>query len=372
MALKLNLKTTFACGLVAVALVATSACGFKHKKYDNPITADSEQPDKLLYDQAIHEIERARFEQARILLQTLMNTYDSSEFMAKAKLAVADAWYREGGLRGFSQAEAEYKDFILFYPNMEEAAESQKKICEIHYKQMEKPDRDPAQALRADLECRQLLVQFPNSVFVGDAEQMLRNIQEVIADGEMRVGTFYKSRGSFNAAANRLGSVADQYPLYSRADEALWFEGQSYSRLGPRFREQEVDSYTRIVRDYPLSEYADEARARLGDLEAEVPEPDEYALQRMQFELDNRKGPGLLGKTFGFMSRGPSTWAAAKTGTPRMENPEPTVPPLVPVPGAGENGFLGDVTVAPVTGDSALDTNPDARPQQPQQAQPQQ
>ena len=46
-----------------------------------------------------------------------MNTYDTSEYLAKAKLAIADSWFREGGSHGLAQAEAEYKDFILFYPD---------------------------------------------------------------------------------------------------------------------------------------------------------------------------------------------------------------------------------------------------------------
>ena len=103
---------------------------------------------------------------ARLTLNTLINTYDTSEYLAKAKLAIADSWYREGGAHGLAQAEAEYKDFILFYPNMEEAAESQYKVCDIHYKQMEKADRDSSQAQRAEDECRQVMVQFPNSKFV--------------------------------------------------------------------------------------------------------------------------------------------------------------------------------------------------------------
>src|SRR5262249_4257740 len=161
-----------------------------------------------------------------------LNTYESSEYAAKAKLAIADAWYREGGVRGFTQAEAEYTDFILFYPQMEEAAESQMRICNIHYKQMDKSDRDNTQALRADQSCRQMLTQFPNSKFVAEAEQTLRNIQEVIAEGDYLRAEFYRSRGSYNAAVARYSDVVDSYPLYSKADEALWYQGQSYNKLG--------------------------------------------------------------------------------------------------------------------------------------------
>src|SRR6266568_767491 len=116
---------------------------FHHKKYETPITKETLQPDKVLFDRAIKDIEKGNYEVARLTLNTLINTYDTSEFLAKAKLAIADSWYREGGAHGLAQAEAEYKDFILFYPQMEEAAESQWKVCQIHYRQMEKPDRDP-------------------------------------------------------------------------------------------------------------------------------------------------------------------------------------------------------------------------------------
>src|SRR5580693_3292632 len=92
-----------------VAFVVTSSCGFHHAKYENPITKDTQQPDKVLYDKAVKDLEKGRYELARLTLNTLINTYDSSEFLAKAKLAIADSWFREGGVSGMAQAEAEYK-----------------------------------------------------------------------------------------------------------------------------------------------------------------------------------------------------------------------------------------------------------------------
>src|SRR3954465_4964803 len=238
--------------VTAIALLL-SGCGIRRKKYDNPITKDTQQPDKVLFDKAINDMEHSRFEIARLLLQNLINTYDTSEYLAKAKLAIADAWYREGGSHGLAQAEAEYKDFILFYPQMEESAEAQEKVCDIHYKQMEKPDRDPMHALRAEQECNQLLLQFPNSKFAPQAQQRLRDIQEVLAESEFRVGVLYQKKGSFPASANRMQGVADQFPLFSKADEALWQVADAYHRMGDRFENQQVTAYQRIVKDYPLS-----------------------------------------------------------------------------------------------------------------------
>jgi outer membrane protein assembly factor BamD len=361
---------------VAASLLATSACGFKRKKYENPITKDTQQPDKLLYDKSIRDIEKGRYELARLTLNTLINTYDTSEFLAKAKLAIADSWYREGGTHGMAQAEAEYKDFILFYPAMEEAAESQKRICDIHIGLMEKSDRDQNNALRAEYECKQLVTQFPNSKFVPETEQKLRNIQEALAQNEMVVGDYYHHKGANAAAANRLGAVVDQYPLFSRADFALWEEADSLRKMGKPAREKEGEALQKIVRDYPLSPWVEQSKKRLKDLEMPIPEPDPKAVAHMRFEQENRTKLSLLARDSQFLKRGPDVSMAAKSGMPTMTNPKQSVPLSVPIPATAAAATptpvtgVNDVTIAPVTGTSALDTKPDARTTLPANATP--
>ena len=298
------------------------------------------------------------------LSNTLINTYDTSEFLAKAKLAIADSWYREGGSHAWAQAEAEYKDFKLFYPTMEEAAESQEKVCSIHYKQMEKADRDKNQALRAEDECRQLLLDYPNSKFAPRAQQMLRNVQEVLAQGEYTTGKFYFSKGSYPAAANRLQYIADQYPLFSEADENLWLLADSYHRMGDRFEDRAAAAYTRIVKDYPLSDHADEAADKLKAMNRPVPEADPVAYARMKWEQENRSKIGIRSKVLDAFRHSPETAMAAKSGTPMMTSLRPSVPvsvPVAPPVTTPTTGGTSDVTVQTVSDTTALDTKPDAR-----------
>src|SRR5438270_1795816 len=225
---------------------------------------------------------------------------------------------------------------------------------------MDKADRDPSQAYRAEEECRQLIVQFPNSKFVPETQQILRNIQEAVAEGEFRVGGFYLKKGSNPAAANRLNRLVDQYPLYSKADEALFDMGEAYSKMGTRFRPKAGEAYARIVRDYPLSDYVDSAKKRLTALELPIPQADRAGDDRMKWELDNRKKPGMVSKSTGFLRRGPDVHTAARSGVSAMTALRPSVPASVPVL-AGSTGFNGDVSVS-VGGDtSALTTQPDAR-----------
>ena len=352
-----------------LALAFTGGC--RHKKYENPITKDTQQPDKVLFDKAIKDIEHGRYEVARLTLNTLMNTYDTSEYLAKAKLAIADSWMREGGSHAFTQAEAEYTDFILFYPQMEESAEAQMKICDIHFNQADKPDRDPNHVQRADQECRKVLTQFPNSRFAPQAATRIRQVQEVIAEGEFRVGSFYHGRGNYSAAANRLHAITDQYPLYSGTDLALWDEGDSYSKLGPRMREKSIQAYQKLVRQYPLSPYVEDAKKRLKEMEAEIPEPDPVAMARMKYEKENATHLSMFARFWGSVTSRPDVSKAAKSGEPATAILRPSIPPNRPLPGAqtGAGGGVTDVTATTETSTSstALDTQPDARLNQPGQ-----
>ncbi len=325
--------------LLLSVLAVTVAC--TNKKVSNPIAnVDSKQPDKVLFDRAMDAMKHNRFDVARLSLQTLINTYPDSEYVARAKLAVADSWYAEGGSASLAQAEIEYKDFETFFPNMPEAAEAQLKLANIHYQQMEKADRDPTHALRAEEEYRQLIMQYPDSKLVPEAKQRLREVQEVIASREFSVGRFYYLRQSYPAAIARLKSLVDKYPLYSKADEALYLLGQSYegeinmlrartmnevakSRMIDDFTKGAAEAYDRILTRYPVMDRADDAKARLIALHQPVPKPTKAAVAQNKAEEDSRREASTLSKMMKTFAKHPNTSEAAKVGEPTLVDPTP-------------------------------------------------
>src|SRR3979490_872968 len=150
--------------IVILVCTLALAVGCTNKKVSNPLAnVGSKQPDKVLFDRSMDAMKHNRFDVARMTLQTLINTYPDSEFIARAKLAVADSWYAEGGSTAMQQAEIEYKDFGTFFPNMPEAAEAALKVANIHYQQMEKADRDYPNAMHAEEEYRSVILQNPAS-----------------------------------------------------------------------------------------------------------------------------------------------------------------------------------------------------------------
>jgi len=331
-------------------LVFTIAC--TNKKVTNPLAnVGSKQPDKVLFDRAMDALKHNRFDVARLTLQTLINTYPDSEFVARAKLGVADSWYAEGGSAAMAQAELEYNDFKTFFPNMPEAAEAQLKIANIHYQQMEKPDRDYTHALRAEQEYRNLIQEFPDSKLVPTAKQRLMEVQEVLAQREFEVGRFYYLRQSYAASTARLRSLVDQYPLYSKADEALYMLGQIReaeivaTRARPvcikgnmqagcmpedmkgRFIDQTskeaAEAYSRILTRYPAMNRADDAKARLVALKQPVPRPTKAALAQNKAEEDSRRESPLVTKVLRNFSKHPDVAQASRVGEPTMVDPQP-------------------------------------------------
>ena len=193
----------------------------KEKKLDPVAGADAKLPDKQLYDKAVDATRRGHFDVARLDLQTLLNTYPDSQYLMRAKLAIADSWYKEGGTPALTQAESEYKDFITFFPNAPEAAEAQMRVGDIYFRQMDKPDRDYAKATHAEEEYRLMLQQFPESTLVPQAKQRLREVQEVMATRESDIAGFYATHNNWPATIARYQTVVDTYPQFSHMDDVL-------------------------------------------------------------------------------------------------------------------------------------------------------
>ena len=277
-------------------------------------------PDKLLYERAMKDIKKGRHEIGRLTLQTLINTYPDSEYLAKAKLAIADSYYKEGGTANWTQAIAAYKDFIVFFPFLPEAPYAQMQVAMTHLKEMEKPDRDRSEALAAEAEFQTYLQKYPNDPLVPQAEQRLREVQEVLAEGEYRVGYFYYVKGDRRAAAGRLIPLTKRYPLYSRSDEALWMLGDIFEQS----EKKEIASlyYARIVREYPLSSLVPDAKSKLVSFGVPVPQPDPKALAWMQAEQNApRPHSGFMSMPLALLRSRPGKEldAAARTGEPNLQ-----------------------------------------------------
>jgi outer membrane protein assembly factor BamD len=297
----------------------------------------SAEPDKVLYDRAQADLKAGRYIEGRLALQTLINTYPDSEYLAKAKLAVADSYYKEGGTTSLTQSIQEYTDFRTFFPFLDESAYAQMQIGLAHYKMMEKADRDNTQGQAAEDAFQAFLLSYPQSPLVPKAEQYLRDVQEVLADGDYKVAYFYYAKADYRASAARLVEVTDRYPLFSQNDDALWMLGNIYERAKNVSKNEDDKNhwsdlaskcYDRIVRDYPLSKNAPGAKARLKDMGRPVPSADPDAIVRMQKQqlYEKTHHQSIVVKLpLGMLKGNPDVSTAARGGMPQMAPPNDAV-----------------------------------------------
>ncbi|HTV57182.1 MAG TPA: outer membrane protein assembly factor BamD, partial [Terriglobia bacterium] len=346
--------TQIAVAGLCVALLPASAHALFHKKkkkpYDlsaNPLAnVNSQQPDKVLFDKAMRALKKGRYDVARLDLQTLLNTYPETEYAMRAKLAIGDTWYKEGGSAALSQAESEYKDFITFFPNTPEAAEAQMKVGDIYFQQMLKPDRDPANAVQAQQEYRTMIQDFPDSPLIPRAKQRLREVQEVLAQRQYEIGQFYASREDWAGAIARLQTVADSYPLFSHADQTLITLGDAYAteaqifsrtNLSPKVKAELVKVYEdraaaawdRVVTRYPMAPHVEDAKDRLLALGRTIPDPTPQELAESEAEEGSRINVKLKDRALLLIKQGPSTIQAARVGEPTLTDPPQTYAPQV-------------------------------------------
>jgi outer membrane protein assembly factor BamD len=323
---------------------------FHKKKVDKSTSVDNNaQPDKILYDRAVDDIKHGRQEVGRLNMQTLINTYPDSEYLAKAKLAIADSYYKEGGTSNLALAVSGYKDFEVFFPFLPEATYAQMQVAMTHYKQMDKPDRDRTHALAAEEEFQIFLQKYPNDPLAPQAQQHLREVQEVLAEGEYRIGYYYYVKKDKRAAAARLLTVTSRYPLYSKSDQALWMMGDIFATS--EHKEVAALYYARIVKNYPLSSLAPEAKDKLKAAGVPVPQADPNALAWMTAEQNTpRPHTPVYKKPLDLLKSGPNGefLTAARTGAPNMAPESDTASPGDLLTPGGKSAGAGTGIVATV------------------------
>lgn len=246
-------------------------------EYEDLIGEVTPGRDRELFIIATREVRKKNYDVGRLLFQTIISTYPDSPYLPMAKLAVADSFYLEGSTSALIQAAANYQDWLTFFPTHPLADRVLLKIAESEMRQIGLPDRDITRAKRAEQRLQALLQQYPNSLLRDEAQLRLYEVQDNLGMHDLIVGNYYYKKsvkfekGGLKGAQKRYLDLMEKYPNFSFMDEVLYKVAVTYQI------EEETDQAARyfqtIVRDYPNSEYVDDARKQLELMGAAVPEP---------------------------------------------------------------------------------------------------
>jgi outer membrane protein assembly factor BamD len=172
------------------------------------------------------------------------------------------------------------------------ADDAQMKVAAINVRLMRGFDRDPTYVIRAQQELTKLLDDYPESELSPTAAEILREVEENRATGIKSVGDFYFNKRSFLGSESRYKEVIEEYPNFSRLDESLFRLGISLEELG-RIEEASV-YYSRLVAEFPFSDYSKDSEERLVLLERPIPPVDAAAAERNAANQRIEEGFSLL------------------------------------------------------------------------------
>lgn len=244
--------------LVLVALA--TGCGKKSVE----IAPDLAGSDEALYKLGEFEMKRDT-EKAILYLRQVIDSFPKSFYAQRAKLLIADAYFRKGDETNMILAAAEYREFIRTYPYSPSAAYSQYQIAMTSYKKMLKPGRDPSKTIQALEDFRKVVADYPASDQAKPAQERIKECEERLAAHDAEIAIGYHRRRAYRAALSRLTELMSTYPEYSRLDEIYFYLGDSHFWM--RQYDQAVPFFTKVVTDYPGKKLAKTATKKLQEIE---------------------------------------------------------------------------------------------------------
>ncbi len=253
--------TRFAIALGVAICLALPAC--RGKKVE--VAPDVASSDEALFKLGEAEVKKDT-EKALLYLRQVIDSFPKSFYAQRAKLLIADAYFRKGDEGNMILAAAEYREFINLYPYSPSAAYCQYQIGMTFYSKALKPGRDQTKTIQALAEFKKVVTAYPVSEQAKAAQDKIKDCEERLADHALSIGQHYHRVKAVRAATSRLSEILTSYPGFSKMDAVYFYLGDSY--LQGNKPDQGVPYLTKLITDYPKSPFAKKAQERLKEIEA--------------------------------------------------------------------------------------------------------
>ena len=234
-----------------------------HKKTVE-ITPDLASSDEALYRLGEAEMKKDT-EKAILYFRQVMDSFPKSFYAQRAKLLIADAYFRKGDESNLLLAAAEYREFIRTYPYSPSAAYSQYQVAMTFYKKILKPGRDQSKTSQALAEFKKVITDYPASDQAKTAQEKIKDCEARLASHSAEIAIGYNKRRAYRASLSRLSEIMTSYPDYSRLDEIYYYLGDCHFMM--RQYDKAVPFFTKVVTDYPSRALAKAATKRLAEIE---------------------------------------------------------------------------------------------------------
>jgi len=222
------------------------------------MTDPMDRPPAELMKKAEKEFKGKNFDRARELLEALKARDAEKKYYVKALIMTADSYYAQGN---YSEAGIEYKAFLDLHTYHKKAPYAQYMLALSYFEQIDSVDRSFESILIARREFQNLLKRYRKHSYRKSALAKIVRCNNLLAEYEDYVGSFYLKKGAYRAAIGRFEGLIKEFPKSAVEIDVLLKLGRAYRQVDNTGKAREVLSL--LISRYPSSKQAVMAREML-------------------------------------------------------------------------------------------------------------
>jgi len=210
------MKRSLALLLVLMTVFFTISCSSKASKEDKLLEELSNLDKDTIYERAEGLYGSKKYPEARQLFSFVYDSFPNDPLGHKAALRVADTYAVKTDVTNLTEARLRYRDFANRYPNDPDRDYALLMVGHTFSARKLRPDRDLSPIHEALGAYQQLTNLYPNSRYAPEAQDRMGGLEELLAEHEWLVATYYFRNKRWVGAKWRLEYIQENYPGYTK------------------------------------------------------------------------------------------------------------------------------------------------------------
>lgn len=251
---KMSNSVCFTIVMMVVLVFIAAGCKSKKKVELKPGEIGSA---KEIYEKAKAKIKKDP-EKSRMLFKEIMHIYPDSPYAQRAKVGIADSYFKQKDSASLIMAASEYQEYVNLYPNSPDSVYAKYQVGMCYYKQMRKPGRDQDNTHKAIEALQAMVKMYPDTEEAKDARQKIAKARQNLATHYFSIGLSNYRLRALRGAVARFKQVIDDYPDFEKNDKLFYYTGKAY--YGMKDYDSALSFFQRVVGDFPKSKYFKKSR----------------------------------------------------------------------------------------------------------------
>jgi len=238
-------------------LISITNCKSKKEVVINPTDMGTSE---IMYKKANAFIKKNP-EKSRLLFKEIIQLYPESIYAKKAKIGIADSYFKQKDVSSLIIAFSEYQEYVNYYPDSPDAIYAKYQAAMCYYKLKYKPGRDQTYTFKAIEAFDSLIKAYPNTKEAKKAKELVRECRENLGIHFYKIGKSDYLLKAYRGAIRRFKQVMDNYPEFKQNEKLFFYTGKSYVKL--REYDSATSFFQRVITEYPKSKFAGKSKKML-------------------------------------------------------------------------------------------------------------